>query len=176
MARSGLRRGVLGDPGVHGDRGGGAGVDGTDRAELGDVDHVIGQFERFFGQVSMGTAPGMMSSAMTRAACSSAIFASKASSWAMVSPVFGAVPEVPSVAAAEPRIWKAMAAACDWVAAISPAMRSFQHSTSSVMDGWFSTCWYSSVMSAPLRFHLCGRRCARGALGTRWRCAPWSRC
>lgn len=58
----------------------------------------------------MGTAPGMMSSAMTRAACSSAIFASKASSWAMVSLVFGAVPEAPSVAAAEPRIWKAMAA------------------------------------------------------------------
>ena len=53
-------------------------------------------------------------------------------------------------------IRNAMASACDCAAAISPAMRSFQHSTSSVMEGWFSTCWYSSVISDPLRFHLCG--------------------
>ena len=41
---------MLSNPGVHGDCGRSTCIDGANRTELGDVDHVIGQFERFFGQ------------------------------------------------------------------------------------------------------------------------------
>lgn len=100
LFRHAADHGMLRDPTVHGYRRGRARVDRTHRSELRDVHHVIRQFKRLVAQSrpsapnssrqrfgntyrSMGTAPGMMSIAITRATSSSRMRASAASTCAV---------------------------------------------------------------------------------------------